>query len=102
MELERKDSGKSVRLSIGEVLTIRLPENPMTGYRWQATQMPEPILDAEPPIFVPTSELAGASGWRIFRFRGVQVGKSRLALNLVRGWEEGIGIDSFVVGAEVR
>ena len=66
--LNHTDSGRSLELKDGDTVTIRLPENPTTGFRWQVDQIDADIhlMDAS---FEPSKESEiGSGGIREFRF----------------------------------
>ena len=89
------DDGSTLSLSPGQVLLVRLPSNPTTGYRWKVVAIDEVVLkqvgEAEfTPYQTGRIPLAGAGGTELFRFRAVGPGKTTLRLEYVRPWEKGV------------
>ncbi|HEY9628009.1 MAG TPA: protease inhibitor I42 family protein [Coleofasciculaceae cyanobacterium] len=81
------DSGKSLEVSSGDTLSLQLPENPTTGYRW-AVQSPEnQNLELQSSEFSPPSSGIGGSGQRVFTFRAKSSGTANLQLKEWREWE---------------
>lgn len=81
------DSGKSLEVSSGDTLSLQLPENPTTGYRW-AVQSPEnQNLELQSSEFSPPSSGIGGSGQRVFTFRAKSSGTATLQLKEWREWE---------------
>ena len=79
-----------LRVNLGDVITLRLNENPTTGYRWfQETSSGLEIVDDnnEPGGAV------GAGGVRVLRFRVKRGGSHELRMKNWREWE---GEDSVI------
>jgi len=91
MELGADDNGRAVELAMGQVLTVTLESNPTTGYRWEITELDEQVLasmgEAE---YQPGSNLVGASGMEILRFKAVNEGHTSLDLAYRRPWEQDV------------
>ena len=82
--LNEQDSGRIVGLSVGDMLTVRLNENPTTGYRWSVDTAEG--LEALPSRFEPGSAV-GAAGMREFQFRATRQGSFQVRLKNWRAWE---------------
>lgn len=85
--LSPDDNGKSVDLRVGETLTVRLPENASTGYRWAPDQVDEDLLDlaAADPDY--PSAAVGSGGEVTFTVRAKRAGTADLAFKNWRHWE---------------
>ncbi|WGM31642.1 protease inhibitor I42 family protein [Brevundimonas sp. NIBR11] len=79
-------------LAVGQTLTISLPSNATTGYRWQVAGVDggvllpgapfgEEITDAHRPGMV------GVGGQTIWQFQAVRPGTTTLAFTYGRSWE---------------
>jgi inhibitor of cysteine peptidase len=89
VRLTEADSQRQVVVSSGDVVEVRLPENPTTGYRWHAEMEPPGGLLAEEDRMeagVGGSQ-PGAGGTRVLSFRTGSPGVVRLRLKLRREWE---------------
>ena len=87
------DEGRRVDLEVGQVLTVSLESNPTTGYSWQVADSDDAVLQQLGEVeFKQAGEegLVGAGGIETFRFEAVRAGKTSLALEYLRPWEEGI------------
>jgi inhibitor of cysteine peptidase len=83
------DHGKTVDLKKGDALTVELPENPTTGYRWSLDEHnPAALEAAASPAFEPSAPAVGAGGGRTFHFLAKQAGEYPLGINLRRSWEK--------------
>ena len=84
IEVSESHDGSVLRLPQGDVLLIRLPENPTTGYRWQFSQSGSGALQVSEDRFEahPHSDAAapGANGLRVIRFNATQRGQVRMSL----------------------
>jgi inhibitor of cysteine peptidase len=81
--LEDPDSGSTIYLVQGEVLQVRLPSNPSTGYSWALVTNAPSVLRptaAEPKYDPPAKTVPGAGGTQTFEFRVVGGGAAFLDL----------------------
>lgn len=91
--LTRADNGKSIELSRGQKLSIRLPENPTTGFRWEieSAQVVTPqveVVTFESSSYAPAADGGmGGGGERTLVFRVANPGTTRLQMKLWQPWE---------------
>ena len=85
MTLSKQDSGRTVELGPGEVVTVRLNENPSTGYKWaiESAGGLEPVGDD----FARGGAALGSGGERVFKFRTPRAGSYQLRLKHWRDFE---------------
>jgi predicted secreted protein len=85
MILSEQDRGRTVEVSVGSVVTVRLKENPTTGFRWwvEATNGLEEVGDD----FEVGGPAIGAAGVRVLQFRAPRAGSHKLRLKNWREWE---------------
>lgn len=80
-------NGKRITLHRGDELTIELPENPSTGYRWKADDDSDGnILEAVGSRFASDDTGSGAlgvGGTRRFTFRATGIGSCSLHYTLI-------------------
>jgi inhibitor of cysteine peptidase len=76
MILNEQDSGRTVKVNRGAMITIRLEENPTTGYLWtvEAGSGLEKVEDQNEP-----GGRIGAGGVRVLQFCGKSVGLHEFA-----------------------
>ena len=84
MDLNEQDSGRTVKVKQGAIITIRLVENPTTGYRWavEAGSRLEQVEDQNEP-----GGMIGAAGVRVLRFQAKGIDTHELRLKNWREWE---------------
>jgi inhibitor of cysteine peptidase len=77
------EKGQTVAVRSGETLTLRLPENPTTGYRWEVESFGslKPVGDA----YEGGGASPGSAGARSFQWVAAP-GVHQLALVLRREW----------------
>lgn len=91
LDLTVQESGRSVDVPVGEVVTITLAGNPTTGYVWELADVDRAVLAPDPePAYVADSALSGAGGTYTFRLSARAVGTSAVTLVYRRPWEEGV------------
>jgi inhibitor of cysteine peptidase len=80
--LEEPDSGSDIFLVQGDVLQVRLPSNPSTGYGWSIAGNSPAVLrpTGEPKYDAPAKGGPGAGGTQTFEFRVVGGGGAFLDL----------------------
>lgn len=101
MILTNRDNGRSLEANIGSLITVRLEENPSTGYRWAIDTKDD--LEFESDHFEITKSAIGAAGERVFQFRASKVGSHRLLMKNWRAWEgDSSIIDRFSVTIFVK
>jgi predicted secreted protein len=88
IDLTRADSGRSVAVSVGDVVVVNLPETPTTGYRWTDQAAAHSILQLQSEEFMPgTSGGIGGGGRRVLRYVVLQPGSVDVRFDLARPWE---------------
>lgn len=92
------------RLEVGQTLTLSLPSNPSTGYRWEVVNAaPEILRSLGPEVFNPGSQgqIVGAPGNSVWRFTAQHTGNGELQLAYKRPWENEIA-EQFQCNLSVR
>lgn len=102
--ITQADNEKTIEMRTGDSLTIQLPENPTTGYRWSLDQHdPSTLAQVSEPSFAASGTAVGSGGGKTFKFAAKAAGDSQVRLNLRRSWEsEKPGQKSFHVKIHVR
>jgi len=75
-------------LIVGDMLEVRLPGNPTTGYTWQAVAAPAQLRQQGEPVHHSDSQLIGAGGITSFKFSVTAAGDGTLDLAYRRPWEK--------------
>ncbi|MEX5688424.1 MULTISPECIES: protease inhibitor I42 family protein [Pseudomonas] len=84
-----KQSACPTKLHSGQTLTLRLPSNPTTGYRWAIQDSAGGVLRALGPEVYSNPEdagVVGAAGVSIWRFQAFANGTGRLRLTSQQPW----------------
>jgi inhibitor of cysteine peptidase len=85
MILNDQDRGRTVEVEAQSIVTVRLDENPTTGYRWNVETADR--LELVGDSFEKTGDAIGAGGIRVFQFRASETGSHRLGIRKWRDWE---------------
>ena len=84
MELGKADANQRRRAAIGEEVTLRLAENPSTGFRWTEPEYDPNVLQYLGSEYETGGVRPGAAGTRVFRFRAMAPGESSIHLRHAR------------------
>ena len=85
-----ENNGQSINISVGRMLSVRLPESPTTGYAWAIRGGTE-VLTLKASDFTPAASGAlGGAGMRTLIFTAQAPGTTTLRLALVRDWETNV------------
>ena len=103
LEINRSHNGQLARLYVGNVLIIRLPGNPATGYQWQmGTTNPKSLrMTVRPQYSPPSTGTTGSWGIYTFVYQAIQPGSGSLRLYYVRPNDPNHPRDAFAVGVNV-
>lgn len=76
----------------GELVTIKLPSQPGTGYSWQFSSSNAKVatLDGQPEILSDGTTMPGGVETQVFHVRIRHSGKAKLLLKYVRPWEKSV------------
>lgn len=83
-------SCKPIDLHVGQTLTLTLPSNPTTGFRWKLEDAATGVLRSLGPEVYNTPEdagVVGGAGESSWRFQASAAGEGRLLLTYQRPWE---------------
>lgn len=100
MILTAQDRGRTVQLAAGESATLRLSENPTTGYRW--TVLSNAGLELVRDTYEGGSGAVGAGSTRVLEFRAARTGSATLQLVNRQEWNPEGAADRFEVLVTVR
>lgn len=99
IQLTQANNGQTVQARPGDVVVVRLAENPTTGYRWTVTHGPAPSEDT----FSAGGGATGAGGERVLRFTVAGPITVQVRAVLRRQWEtEGAPQASFEVTIDAQ
>ena len=104
IEIFQEDRGKTFAACQGDLIVIRIEENPTTGYRWEIFMVEQQIVEIlDSDYLIAPGGGIGGGGMRIFRFRAKSPGISPVQLKLRRSWEpENALLKSFSVKIQVQ
>ena len=87
LELNQDANGGQIDVSVGELFSVCLTENPTTGYRWDIATESSPAIRVTRDSFHSESGTVGAPGVREWRFQAEEPGTHSLALVEKRSWQ---------------
>jgi inhibitor of cysteine peptidase len=81
--LDASHDGATITLAAGEMIELRLEENPTTGFRWRIEGAPACRVTED--FFEPGPKQAGAGGTHVWRITAD--GDAELVLAYARPWD---------------
>jgi inhibitor of cysteine peptidase len=103
--LDMNDSGRTIKIGVGETIHVILKGNPTTGYAWTVDLPPDSAVLLEQvgePEYVADSGLVGAGGTYTFTFRGLAAGEATLTLEYARSFETEPPLKTFSATVQVE
>lgn len=95
------DNGAVRDARVGDVISIALPENPMSGYRW-TVELVSPGLSPVTDSYRPDADATtGGGGVHTFTYSADAAGSARIVLRRARSWEDDPANERFEVALEV-
>ena len=86
--LTQADNGTTVTAQQGDEIIIHLPENPTTGYRWEANPLDGSCVQLIRSDFAPAGQaVPGAGGIRAFTMIAQNTGATTVEFKNWRSWE---------------
>jgi predicted secreted protein len=103
MHLNRTDSGQRLVLRVCDRVTIRLRQQFDSGYSWRVARAPSrSVLKLVSDRTVSRKGVVGGYDWRVFVYRAVGRGDTRLRLVESRSFQRHSPIARFRLAASVR
>ncbi len=83
------DDRRSVKIHVGNRLTVKLPENASTGFTWAVDQIDRSLLKLESSKYIAPEQagFVGVRGMRVFTFTTERIGESTLSFKYWRFWQ---------------
>lgn len=100
-DIEVGEHTPRVSVARGDRITVRLDENPSTGYLWSAAVTGD-ILEVQSSALLPgptTSPGAGAT--RVIVFSSARPGTGQVRFTLARAWQPEEPVDDWTLDVEV-
>jgi predicted secreted protein len=95
------DNGATRDANVGDAVSVALPENPMSGYRWMP-ELVSPELSLRSDDYRQDAESqTGGGGTRMLTFEVTGPGPARIVLRSARSWEDDPTDQRFAIALEV-
>jgi len=85
--LTSADNGKTADLRVGDEATLRLPENPSTGYRWAVDTTDPNLINLRQVNYVSASNAMGVGGEVEWLIEAKAPGAAEVKFKRWRPWE---------------
>jgi len=86
LEVNEKQNKATVNLGLNNTITLKLNENPTTGFQWNLTTSPGLVVTAD--SYLPSApQLMGSGGVRTWDMKAVQTGTQEVKAVYMRPWE---------------
>jgi inhibitor of cysteine peptidase len=84
------DNGKTITVKNGDTFTVKLDENPTTGYSWDMT-VGNGLLIVSDRYVPDTAHMLGSGGYHEWTIKAVSNGKYKVSGIYKRPWEQATG-----------
>ena len=89
--LTAANANQTIEVNVGDTLVVELEGNPTTGFTWEAVELDQAVLEqVGEPEFTAQSDLLGAPGVIVLRFKANGPGQTLLKLVYRRPWEQDV------------
>ena len=96
--LTAADNGRTIDLRVGDAITLRLPENASTGYRWAVDAADANLIEIKEGDYVSQSKMPGGGGERQWSIQAKAAGSAQLKLKRWREWQgEGSVVERYEI-----
>lgn len=99
--IDQAASGQDFNLSPGQIVELRLPENPTTGFRWKLISDPTPACKLLSDSFAAAGNRPGQGGNHTWTLQAEQKGECFISLTYQRSFEPSAAAQSFTVRLHV-
>jgi inhibitor of cysteine peptidase len=99
--VDQNHSGQTIDLSVGQVIELRLAENPTTGYRWAFVADGSPTCLLVSDRFERPAGPPGEGGEHAWQIKGALVGECQIAMQYARSFQPGVTVRSFALHVRV-
>lgn len=87
IDVTATDDGRTLAAAVGDVIAVRLPENPSTGYRWSLSDIDALQLVIEDRGYRQESPSVGGGGYAYWTLRAASTGRFRIEAQKSRPWQ---------------
>jgi inhibitor of cysteine peptidase len=104
VEVSVQNDNQTVVGNVGDTFSLRLGENPSTGYSWEITTEPDAtVVQKLSSEYTPgETGMAGAEGVREWRYKALEPGTTTLAMDYRRPFGDEGSANTFTVTFEVQ
>ena len=99
--IDQNQSGQTIDLPVGQVMELRLAENPTTGYRWTIIANGAPVCLVVSDQFDGPSGPPGKGGEHRWQIKGAAIGECDIAMKYRRSFEQDTAANSFALHVRV-
>jgi inhibitor of cysteine peptidase len=99
--VDQNHSGQTIDLPVGQVIELRLAENPTTGYRWTFVADGAPTCVVVSDRFERPTGPPGEGGEHAWQIKGALVGECQIAMQYARSFKPGATVRFFALHVRV-
>ena len=99
--VDQNNAGQTVDLAVGQVMELRLAENPTTGYRWTFVTNGAPACLVVSERFDTSAGPPGQGGEHAWQIKGALVGECDVTMHYARSFQPDAPTRSFALHVRV-
>lgn len=84
------NNNDEIKVSLGDIVIIELPENPTTGYQWESVNLNTDVIREKQNSFISSNAGIGAGGMRQIEFEIILVQPETVVLQNAQKWSNDV------------
>lgn len=85
-----ENNNDEIKVSVGDIVIIELPENPTTGYQWESVNINTEVLEEKRGDFISSNIGIGAGGMKKTEFEVKSAIQETIILQNVQKWSHDV------------
>lgn len=85
-----ENNNDEIKVSVGDIVIIELPENPTTGYQWESVNLNTEVLEEKRSDFISSNIGIGSGGMKETEFEVKLARQETIILQNVQKWSNDV------------
>ena len=85
-----ENNNHEIKVSVGDIIIVELPENPTTGYQWESVNLNNEILEEKQSVYISSNAGIGAGGMKKIEFEVKSARQETIILQNIQKWSNDV------------